>query len=372
MLAKQIFGHIWYYQLVGVICFFFGGMLSYFFVLDPLKWKSVLEPDDKSLLKMIQEKQYAYVDRVIGNGVCTVKDIIERTLLESSDCLTDEDCRFLLCEMIRRGVVMRKGNANSSRYENNVMAALLINDDDSPYHSKESELASLVLKELREGISVKTFSYEDIRNAGASFTFLRFHLNATPEFFKNFTADELYKEKFDLLFCLQCEFTSEDLIKAGFKEEYVKHQVFADLKICNLSKLKETFGYKLLDMQFYVLQLRACEDILDEEIMEWFKIYKETKLGGTGGTSIVFAPISKDDRKRSEPVQERRSSLLRPRGQTDAIQLFKNGGLTKDDSIWGMSRSSEKAVQKEDSDGSVELIMLDKSEQKLDFPSSKL
>jgi len=288
ILRTQVFTDIWLYWSIGTVSFICGGLLSYFFVIDAYKWKEILEPTDVCLLKRMNAKQYDYVDRVIGNRVCTVGDIIQRTLeRKDPNCLTREDCCRLLCQLLRCGVVTlgpkyanaKKGKVKSSKYENNIVSALLSNFDWGPStcNSKESRLAKLVFRTLiNQANSNLSVSHVDIRAAGASLTFLRFHLKTPIAFFDksgdfNCTAVELYRAKFDLLFCLKCNFSPGELIDAGFREKHVRHPVFDDLKNCELKQL-EQFGRELFEMKFYVKQLReAFPDIV---VLKWFQNYR--------------------------------------------------------------------------------------------------
>jgi len=286
ILRSQIFTDIWYYWMIGAISFFTGGLLSYGFVLDVHKWKKVLEPDDTVLLEMMIVGQYAYVDRAIGNKVCTLRDIIQRTTKKrGNNRLPLKKCSQLLCEMIRHGVVglgptygtHKMGKPNSWDYENNMVSALLHDFDESPSSSRVSKLAKLVFTDLVEEDSVVRVTWEDLRNAGASLTFLRFHVKVSETYFdKNgafhCTAAELHDAKFDLLFCINRGFSHEELIDAGFKEKHV-NLVFNKFKNCKLMDLKQ-FGPELFEMQFYVKQLRDCKSFSDKEVLDWFEEYR--------------------------------------------------------------------------------------------------
>jgi len=239
---------------------------------------------------MMNAGKYDTVDRAIGNKVCTLKGIIQRTIQEEGDrYLSSKDCSLLLCEMLEHGVVelgpkyghAKMGKTKSWNSEDNVVSALLSNFDESPSTSKESKFAKLVFSDLLKEDSAVRFTYEDIRNAGASLTFLRFHLKAPEDYFDkngvfNCTADELYSAKFDLLFCKHRNFSPEELIASGFKETHVS-SVFSDSKHVKLEDLK-SFGPELFEMQFYVKQLRECKAFSDIEVLKWFEDYKSIGL----------------------------------------------------------------------------------------------
>jgi len=318
------------YWLIGTICFMVGGLVSWVFVIDAAEWKKSLEPNDKTLLKMTERGQYVYLDRVFGNRICTLKDIIERTTLQRGDFLEESKFSYLLCELLKHGViklgptygVLKNGTAKSSKYENYVASALLSNYDGSPSESRVSELAKRVLSDLLNDNSGIRFSLEDLRNAGASLTFLRFQMEVPIEyFFKGgvfkCTAEELYQEKFDLLFCLKCRFTEAELIASGFKEEHVTHQIFTDLNNCKLKDLK-FFGPMLLEMHFYVKQLKDSKAFSNGEILDWIKIYKSELLNRE--SNVRFNPAG---RKNSEFLKGRKSRGARLRGFTNAVELSK-------------------------------------------------
>jgi len=305
-----------------------GGLLSWVCVIDTAEWKKYLEPSDKTLLEMIERGQYVYVDRVLGNRICTIKDIIERTILQKGYFLDESKCSYLLCELLKYGVIKLGpkygvlNKAKSSKYENYVVPALLSNYDESPSESRASDLAKRVLSDLLNDNSGLHFLLKDLKNAGASLTFLRFHMEVPiAYFFKGgefqCTAEELHQEKFDLLFCLKCRFTEAELIASGFKEEHVTHHIFRDLNNCKLKDLK-IFGPMLLEMQFYVKQLKDSKAFSNGEILDWVKIYKSELLKRD---SIIR--VNPAGRKNSEFLKGRKSRRTRLRGNTNAVELCK-------------------------------------------------
>jgi len=215
--------------------------------------------------------------------------------------------------MLRQGVVelgpkygkVKMGKPNSSKNENNILSCLLRDFDESPSRSKVSELAKLVLSDLLDEGSIVHCSYEDFRNAGASLTFLRFHLNVPEAYFNkngsfHCTADELFDAKFDLLFCINRAFTSEELITAGFKEGHV-NKIFNNFQNCKLEDL-ESFGPELFEMNFYAKQLRDCKAFSDMEVLKWFDAYK-LKLQSSVNDELSIS--SKYSKPLSEPLFEK-------------------------------------------------------------------
>jgi len=323
ILRTQVFGDIWHYWSIGTVFFICGGLLSYFLVIDAKKWKEILEPNDKSLFERMTAKQYDYVDRVIGNRVCTVRDIVQRTVKRKNpNCLDKVDCSLLLCNLLRHGIV-ELGPKWEERLkdENNIVSALLSDFDHGPstYKGRRSRLAVLVFcKLLNENDPAVNVSFEDIRNAGVSLTFLRFHLKTPADYFDrkgkfNCTAVELYHEKFDLLFCLKRNFTHEELIDAGFKKDHVIQREFKDVKKCKLKDLRR-FGPQLFEMQFYVTQLREAFE--DSVVLEWFDSYKSS-LQPLERPSDRTRPSHKYGRKSSEPFFERVLGSARTRGSSN-------------------------------------------------------
>jgi len=293
---NHVITDIMYYWIIGTISCLTGGLLSYFFVLDSDGYKRSLEPDDIFLFDMMKAGKYVYLDRAIGHEVCTLEDIILRTVQKrDKNYLSCEDCSHLLCEMLRNGVVelgpkyakVQNRKSNSWKNKNNLVSALLRDFDESPFTTKESKFAMLVFGNLlREGSPVH-FSYEDLRRAGVSLTFLRFHLEVPDKYFNkngifDCTADELHGANFDLLFCLNRNFSCKELVAAGYREKHVNY-LFDDYKNYELEDLKH-FKHELFEMLFYVKQLRDCEAFSAEEILRWFEDYH--KLRGSGYESI--------------------------------------------------------------------------------------
>jgi len=314
LVHNRIISDVLWYWIIGIISCFIGGLLSYFFVLDIDKWKRYLEPDDICLLDMMKAGKYAYVDRAIGNKVCTLEDIIQRTVQKrGTKSLSEKNCSLLLCNMLRNGIIelapkygkTQIGKTNSWINANSLVSALLKNFDESPSSSKVSKFAKLVFSDLLKKVSPVHFTFEDLRNAGVSLTFLRFHLKVPDEYFdKNghfdCTADELHRANFDLLFCLNRNFSCQDLVAAGYKEDHVE-LLLRDYENYQLEDLKH-FKAELFEMHFYVKQLRDCKAFSDMEILKWFTDYK-IKSKGFEHESVSF--LSKSANNVLEPLYDK-------------------------------------------------------------------
>merc|ERR1719193_946752 len=130
--------------------------------------------------------------------------------------------------------------------------------------------------------------YWDIRNAGASLVFLRYHLNL-PEmaFRKNgvlrCTAKQLYDENFDLLFCFRAGFHINELSLAGFEDWLLKDK-YVQLKDENGNWLEEVNHLRLLKnagfqhqfyyMNFTLLSLKDSGLFTTQELKKLGEVYE--------------------------------------------------------------------------------------------------
>jgi len=288
-LKNEVLQNFWWYWAIGALAFLFGGMLSCICVINTKRWEEVLEADERFLLKLMKDERYSHVERVVRNGVCTIEQIREKALsrmdeIDLIDFEKNEPFCDLLCRMIRQRILqlrpkdrkLTKKMAKRRKYMKFVVPALLRQYDESRWQSKECDLAKLVFNRLvtEQLDNAPIFLFEDLRDAGASLTFLRFHLKVEESLFRKngtfgCTAEELEKEKFDLLFCLRCGFSPEELIEAGFVKDHVNH--LASLDDWDDSKLKdlEEFEDELFEMHFTVEQLKKAK-FTNAQILGWF------------------------------------------------------------------------------------------------------
>jgi len=325
ILRYKIFKGIWFYWIIGVIGCFTGCLISYVYVLDVRKWTKSVQPDDASLHKMMKEGKYAFVDRAIGNKTCTLTDIIQRTLHQRGAYLSSQECSWLLREMLRHGIVelgpkngkFKPGKSNSSKNENNIVSVLLRNFDETPSRTHCSKLAKLVFKDLR---STLHYSYKDFWDAGVPLTFLRFHLDVSENYFNkngpfDCTADELFRRKFDLLFCTNRGFTVKELVDAGFKKCHVN----SVCKYCKLEDL-ESFGSELFQMNFYIQQLRDCKSFKDEELRDWYKDYR---LNLEDSEHYTLRIPSDNEKPENKPVKRVRLNPFASRKRTKKLKCMR-------------------------------------------------
>jgi len=267
-----------------------------FFSINTEQWIDAMEGSGEVTLKMMKAKYYSLVERVVDNGVCTIEKIIQLAMTElDDDPKSSERIDFVnkpYCEllflMLRQRILhlgpkhkkLRKDAARNAKYRNYVIPALLGRCNESRQTSTEIILAKLIFHNILqddEHLS-KRYWYKKIRNAGASLTFLRFHLGVDIIFFEkggdfSCEAAELMAEHFDLLFCFQCGFSRKELIECGFEKELVNDPVFDNPHV-NLEMLKK-FKSKLFAMQFTVKQLKHSNLFKDSELLGYFREYFE-------------------------------------------------------------------------------------------------
>jgi len=178
-------------------------------------------------------------------------------------------------------------------YKSYAVAALLCKWNGKRKISNASEFATLVLSKL---VTLRKFHNGwkrlvpcwDIRNAGASLVFLRYHLKLSEEMFlKNgelrCTARQLYEENFDMLFCLRAGFDIHELSQAGFstrllENEYVQrkdeHGNFLmendHLRVLNHAGFRSNFYY----MNFTLLSLKESGVFTSQELTKLREIFE--------------------------------------------------------------------------------------------------
>jgi len=294
-LKDEIFSAIWFYWVAGVFCFVFGGTLS-FFSINTKQWIDAMEGSGEVTLKLMKAKHYSLVERVVDNGVCTIEKIIQLALKEldddpkpsgSIDFVKKPYCELLFLMLKQRILLLgpkhkklRKEAARNAKYRNYVVPALLGRCNESRQTTKEINLAKLIFHKIVQDdkhLSERSW-LNKMRNAGASLTFLRFHLGVDIIFFEkggdfSCEAAELMAEHFDLLFCFQCGFSRKELIECGFEKELVNDPVF-DNRHVNLEMLKK-FKSKLFAMHFTVKQLKHSNLFKDSELLGYFREYFE-------------------------------------------------------------------------------------------------
>jgi len=299
-LSDEIFPDIWWYWLLGVLCFVIGGILS-FFSINTKQWSDAMEGTGEVILGLMKTKHYSFVERIVDNGVCTVKKIIKLAIEELDDDpkptvsinLEKKPYCELLFLMLRERIILlgpnkkiRREAVSNRKYRNYVVSALLSECNESRQMTKEIMLAKLIFHKLvQDEPSAEKYWYVKIRNAGASLTFLRFHLGADIKYFVkdnyfNCEAKELMAEHFDLLFCMQCGFSTKELVECGFESDLVNDRVFHNPSCVKLEMLKN-FKHKLFAMNFSVKQLKDSNLFRDCDILNWFRDYCDEINGFT-------------------------------------------------------------------------------------------
>jgi len=278
------------------------------------QYKSAMEADPKVLLKMItNQKNFPFIDQLLKNEICSFYEIVQQAheyMRENDLDCTDDDAVtqfgeeqpfcMLLYYMIKHKItklgpwerISPEETKNRTNYLLFAVPALLHCCNDSPRKTNESELARIVLSKLVDTRSFKDgvtslFSYQDVRRAGASLIFFRYHLNAPEKLFAiggslECSADELYLENMDMLFCIRIGFPKKELISAGYDREVLE-------KICqteeddwpteaeHLRKLKDMFHFKqeFFLMKFSIPALKMSNVFSNLEIFEYFRDYME-------------------------------------------------------------------------------------------------
>jgi hypothetical protein len=315
ILRNWMFRDLFIYWGVAMVSFFTGGMAVFLFVIDVQHYKSTLEADPYFLLDMLRENNITFIERVVRNGLCSFYDIVQKAILRMEeqhlDCTVKSDIdNFaskepfieLLYFMIKEELIklgpkeklseekMKKPNW----YKSYAIAALLHKCNGSLEKSNESELARRVILKL---VSKRNFKegrrrlipYHHVRRAGASLTFLRYHLKVDESLFcknaeLNCTAEELYNEHFDLLFCLRAHFGIDELIDAGFNKElceYFKNYSLSS-ETQDLQKLKEKgFKRRFFMMRFRVSKLKEFGLFSREHLFKYYVDYRKWLKGSS-------------------------------------------------------------------------------------------
>jgi len=244
----MIFDTLLYYFVIGLFSFVSGGIIAWFFVIDTEQYTKAIEADPSFLLKMIKERKYTFIEKVMRSGVCSTHRLIEDAIswmFENQINPNDEDaiasfvedqpfCKLIYFlikyQFVETGNPIRNIshlNVEDPKYYNHyAVPALVYKCNFGRMKTLRSRLASSILSKLLTksrcvgGIGLLS-SYEAIMEAGASLHFVRYHLNAPEGFFQkygrfNCTAQQLYDNGFDLLFCLRANFKTEELILAGY------------------------------------------------------------------------------------------------------------------------------------------------------------
>jgi len=224
-----------------------------------------------------------------------------------ADFRNEPECK-LLYAMIKNKKIVPLGPRNEriflkkgkfpEYYANFAIPALLHQCNEDRRKTSESVLAQMIFTWDSENktFDSKRFLTYETRAAGASLTFLRFHMNAPEYMFKkdglfDCTAQELYDENFDLMFCLRAKFTYEELLLAGFDEEVLKpvYEIFnspdwdgSKKTMLRLLKEKHKFEWQFFRMNNTIAELQQESEVFDDiEILWYYKNYL-TKLNVVG------------------------------------------------------------------------------------------
>jgi len=350
MLSDEIFNELWYYFIIGISFFIFGGITTWLFVLDIEQYKKALEADPNFLLKMIEQKQWILIERLVRNGVVSAFKIIEDAnawMIEHKVVPTDEEametfatdeayCKLLYylikSKLIRIGprdmIISPSQVIFPKWYKKWAVPGLVWQCNHSREKTTRSYLATTVLSKLVEKRnfhcigSRRLLHYGEIRDAGASLKFLRYHLNAPEYLFKKHgalacTAKQLYSNGFDLLFCIRADFTREELSLAGFDDKVLSNIFVMDKneygdwpsELEHLQRLKQSGFKEFHKLNFTFEELRAADIFTASELLR----YKQGFMLSNGiiltesptiqrGNSASFLRASTDETYSSRPT----------------------------------------------------------------------
>jgi len=256
----MIFDSLLWYFYSGLFCFVLGGIITYLIAIDNEQYAKAIEADPLFLLEIIDKREFIFIERVMRSGVCSAHRLIEDAIawmVENNIDPNDEEairnfvedqpyCKLLYYlikyHFVETGSsVKKKLNVEDPNvYRSYAVPALVYKCNFSRKKTLRSQLARTILLKLvtkrRFAGGYKTLSsFEAIMEAGASLHFVRYHLDAPEVFFQkggrfNCTAQQLHDNEFDLLFCLRADFTTEDLILAGFNVSMLNNELVLE---CN-------------------------------------------------------------------------------------------------------------------------------------------
>jgi len=292
ILSDEVFSDIWPYWIIGLFCLTFGGALS-FSSMDAKRWSDVMDGSEDFLVELMKDKKFSFVERALENGEGSILKIIRLAIDELEDNHRSHERSFsskkhckLLLNMLQNGIIrlgprcrLTKEEVKKLKYRKFLIPALLTRCNERWRIGKRQMLAKLLCDKLRMTDKDHKTLYIRIRNAGASLTFLRFHLQVDDKFFEKggvfqCEAQELVQEKFDILYCLKCGFSRTEL-KSCFKEVEDDHEVFNKENL-TLEMLKDS-KEKLFAMNFTVRTLKMSGHFTDRDIKEWYFKYIESE-----------------------------------------------------------------------------------------------
>jgi len=310
MLWSEIFNELWWYYVIGLFLSIFGGIATWLFVIDTEQYKRALGADADFLLKMVDSKQWILIERLVRNGVCSVFHIIEDAnewMIENNVVPTDEKAmedfatQQVYCKLLyylikqkifrigpRETIIPPAQISQSKYYRHWAIPALLYRCNDSREITTRSYLATTVLSKLVEkrkfnGVgSRRLVHWTAIRNAGASLKFLRYHLKAPEYLFRKSgtfecTARQLYKNGFDILFCLRADFSREELVLAGFDKKALSNNCVTGKDVNGnwpsavelLERLKQSGFTQFHRLNFTFEELRASNVFTTNELLRY-------------------------------------------------------------------------------------------------------
>jgi len=285
ILSDEIFSDIWWYWIVGIFCFVFGGVWSFSYM-DTKQWGEWMWGSEDVLLKLMRKKKFSLVERALENGEEYFYKIIDRAMneLEDNTSFDTKEWCVLLFEMVENGIIslgpprrLTTDSAKKLKYRKFLIPALLSECNYSRTMDRRHILAKLLCDKLIENSNERNTLYCMIKDAGASLTFLRFHLQVNDNFFRKggffqCEAQELVKENFDILYCLDCGFSWTEL-KSGFEGLKDDYPIFNEQDV-NLKMLKK-YKEMLFAMNFTVHDLKQSGHFSDKDLQEWYKKYFE-------------------------------------------------------------------------------------------------
>jgi len=331
MLWNKIFNEVWWFYISGIFLFIFGGAATWLFVLDIEQYKKALTADPNFLLQLIESKQFTFIEKLMRNGVCSAFQIVEDAnywMIKHNVVPSDERamenfvtkeayCKLLYylirAKLVRigpRDTVIPPRHINLPKYFRNwAVPALLYKCNHTRENSTRSYLAATVLSKLVEKrqfclLSSKSHvDWPEIRNAGASLQFLRYHLKAPEHLFHkygsfNCTAKQLYQDGFDLLFCLRADFSKEELVRAGFDDQVLSN-IFLLTKdengdwlntIDHLKSLKLSGFTQFHKLNFTFEDLRATNVFTPDELLRYkqgFMLFEHISLETTSSSEDI-------------------------------------------------------------------------------------
>jgi len=229
ILRNEVFGDLFIYWGVGVVCFFAGGILVFLFVIDVQVYKQIVEADLGYLLYNVKKKDTAHITLEMRNGLCSFYDILRQAYAKMKethfDYTNESDtynfmrglphCQLLYFMIKEKLIPLGRGPKEPKDpecYSKCAIPALLHCCNDSIFKTYESQFAKIFLLEL---VKTGKFTFQDLYRAGVSLTFLRYHLHRGGGWFRTHcTAKELCREHFDRKFCLDAGFSEYELKKA--------------------------------------------------------------------------------------------------------------------------------------------------------------